>query len=65
MPVKVLEGRLADLVRNLYHQYALFLGKTTFCKVFENSEGIAWGRQHTSQVLSIPIPIPGPAEPDP
>ena len=65
IPATVLEGHLADLVRHLYHQYTLFLEKTPFCKVFENSEGIAWGRQHTSQVLSIPIPIRAPAEPTP
>ena len=64
IPAVILEGRLAELVRNLYHQYTLFFEKTPFCKVFENSEGIAWGRQHASQILNIPIPIPGQARPN-
>ncbi len=64
MPAQVLTGRLADLVRSLHHQYTLFFEKTPFCKVFENSEGIAWGRQHSQQVLNIPIPIPGQPKPD-
>ncbi len=59
IPATVLADRLADLVRSLYHQYTLFFDQTVFCKAFENSEGIAWGRQHSSQVLNIPIPIPG------
>ena len=64
IPTTVLSERLAGLVRSLYHQYTLFFEKTPFCKVFENSEGIAWGRQHSSQVLNIPIPIPGQPQPN-
>ncbi len=64
IPATVLSERIADLIRSLYHQYTLFFEKTSFCKVFENSEGIAWGRQHSSQVLNIPIPIPGQAQPN-
>ena len=64
IPATVLTDRLADLVRSLYHQYTLFFEKTPFCKVFENSEGIAWGRQHASQVLNIPIPVPGHPQPN-
>ena len=64
IPATVLSDRLADLIRSLYHQYTLFFEKTPFCKVFENSEGIAWGRQHSSQVLNIPIPIPGQPPPN-
>ena len=62
IPAVVLSGRLSDLVRNLYHQYTLFFEKTAFCKVYENSEGTAWGRQHATQVLDIPIPIPEQAQ---
>ncbi len=59
IPVTVLDGRLADLIRSLYHQYTLFFDKTLFCKVFENSRGVAWGRQLSPQALNIPIPVQG------
>ena len=65
IPTTVLEGRLSDLVRSLYHQYALFFERTPFCKVFENSEGVAWGRQHSPHVLNIPIPVPQQMPPNP
>lgn len=64
VPATVLKDRLADLVRSLYHQYTLLFEKTAFYKVFENSEGIAWGRQHSSQVIDIPIPIPEQSPPN-
>ena len=63
LPAKILEGRLEDLVRSLHHQYALFFDKTLFYKVFENSKGIAWGRQQASQVLNIPLPLPPTPKP--
>ena len=64
VPATVLKNSLAELVRSLYHQYTLFFEKTPFYKVYENSEGIAWGRQHSSQVVNIPIPIPGQSPPN-
>ncbi len=60
IPATILSGPLADLVRSLYHQYTLLFDKTPFCKVFENSNGIAWGRQH----LNISLPIPGKLPPN-
>ena len=65
IPAQILEGRLADLVRSLYHQYTLFFDKTPFYKVFENSAGIAWGRQQVQQVLNMPLPNPGGLPPSP
>ncbi len=63
IPATILSDPLADLVRSLYHQYTLFFDKTPFCKVFENSKGIAWGRQYSQQV-HIPLPIPGQLPPN-
>lgn len=65
VPAIILKGRRADLVRSLSHQYEFFFDKSPFFKVFENSEGIAWGRQQFSQVLNIPIPSPGGLPPAP
>ena len=64
VPTMVLKGDLAHLVRSLFHQYTLFFDKTPFYKVFENSQGIAWGRQQ--QVVNIPVQNPGapPATPN-
>ena len=59
VPVTNLEGRLADLIRSLFHQFALFFDKSPFYKIFENSEGIAWGRQVAQQALNIPSQNPG------
>ena len=66
VPTMILKGDAADLVRSLFHQYALFFDKSPFYKVFENSAGIAWGRQQVQQVVNIPIQGPGglPAIPD-
>ena len=60
VPVAILKGKRADLVRSLSHQYEFFFDKSPFYKVFENSAGIAWGRQQATQVVNIPIPTPGP-----
>ena len=60
VPVITLKGRNAHLARSLSHQYELFFDKSPFYKVFENSAGIAWGRQQATQVVNIPIPTPGP-----
>ena len=67
VPTMILKGDAADLVRSLFHQYALFFDKSPFYKVFENSAGIAWGRQQVQQVVNIPIQAPGglPTIPDP
>ena len=66
VPSVILKGDAANLVRSLFHQYALFFDKTPFYKVFENSAGIAWGRQQVQQVVNIPIQSPGglPSTPD-
>ena len=70
VPAMILKGDAADLVRSLFHQYALFFDKTPFYKVFENAAGIAWGRQQPQQVVNIPrqglggLPVPpSPGEP--
>ena len=66
VPAMILKGDAADLVRSLFNQYALFFDKSPFYKVFENSAGIAWGRQQVQQVVNIPIQNPGglPVVPD-
>ena len=65
LPVVVLKGNRADLVRSLSHQYAFFFDKGPFYKVFENSAGIAWGRQQQRQIIPVP-PVGGlPVPPDP
>ena len=55
VPTFTLKGDLANLVRSLLHQYTLFFDKSPFYKVFENSAGIAWGRQQVQQVVNIPL----------
>ena len=67
IPVQVLENTLANLVRSIHHQYAIFFDKTPFYKVYENSAGIGWGRQQVTQVVNLPLPNPGalPSVPDP
>ena len=59
VPAMILKGDAAALIRSLFHQYDLFLEKTPFYKVFENSAGIAWGRQQVQQVVNIPLQNPG------
>lgn len=57
IPVMVLKGDLASLVRSLFHQYTLFLDKSPFYKVFENAAGINWGKQ-AQKLVNIPIQNP-------
>lgn len=60
-----IEG-LSPLIRSLYNQYELWFDKTPFYKMFENAEGINWGRQFAQ--IQIPIaPSPGipPQNPPP
>jgi hypothetical protein len=60
---------LAELVRSLYNQYEFFFDQATFFKLFENNQGISWGRQMKTVTIQMPLPgapgIPGPAQPGP
>lgn len=42
-----LEGldEVAELVRSLYNQYEVFFDRTPFYKLYENTNGVNWGRQ--------------------
>ncbi len=63
--VEEIEG-LAELVRSLNNQYALWFDNTFFFKMFENAHGISWGRQAQSVTVQLPIPgQPQPATPQP
>jgi len=43
IPVTVLENRLADLVRSLYHQYALFFEKNSILQSIREFQGDCMG----------------------
>lgn len=38
-------GDVSELVRSLYNQHEVFFDKTPFYKLYENTRGVAWGRQ--------------------
>lgn len=45
---------LDALVRSLYNQYDIWFNMSPFYKMFENAEGVNWGRQ----VMIVPAPAP-------
>ena len=59
IPVKIIEGPLAKLVRNLFHQYTFFFDKSNFYKVYESAYGTNWGRQFSVVNLVPQLPQSG------
>jgi hypothetical protein len=45
---------LDSLLLSLFNQYHLLFAQSPFCKLFENSRGVNWGR--ASQQIQIPLP---------
>lgn len=56
---------LASLVRSLYNQYVFFFEQSPFFKLFENGEGINWGRQFSALTNQVPSSIPSLESPGP
>jgi ClpP class serine protease len=46
------------LLLSLFNQYQFFFGISHFCKLYENTRGINWGKSIQPQQVQIPIPFP-------
>jgi FMN phosphatase YigB (HAD superfamily) len=51
---------ITALVRSLYNQFEYLFDRSPFYKLFENTRGVSWGRQHANVNIQIPIPQPEP-----